>query len=293
MGHGAARQQVRFLTWFTDEDPFILRPMIRGLLDRAKKLAEDNLPSEVVDAGRKVRDEVLKRAGIASGPDEEAEDGGAAAHEGADEPRFRENPHDVLQRVKTKADRGLKPEDSLVVVYATGEQADEVEQIMQSLKGVDTTIRQIDLDRERPQVRTQLAKLTGKMVPPYVYINGRYWGSTYDIESLRVCGDLPHVVANRLDEIGEEAKRIGDIRESFSDEISVDNILKRWKLGHILCVDDLDAWYEVEKGEERFYYQGGPRAVDDMRAVAEEITAAVADDEYEAHWQLEPSVHVE
>ena len=272
--------------------------MIRGLINRAKKLAEDNLPTEVLDAGRKVRDEVLKRAGVA--PDQ-PDDGASATGEATaqaegrsdDEPRFRENPHDVLQRVKTKADRGLKPEDSLVVVYATAEQAAEVEQIMQSLKDIDTTIREIDLDRERPQVRTQLAKLTGKMVPPYVYINGRYWGSTYDIESLRVCGDLPHVVANRLDEIGEEARRIGDIRESFSDEITVQNILKRWKLGHILCVDDLDSWHEVEKGEERFYYQGGPRPVEDMPAVAEEIVAAVEAEDYEAHWQLEPSVHVE
>jgi glutaredoxin len=165
--------------------------------------------------------------------------------------------------------------------------------ILEIARKVDTVVREIDLGQERPQVATQLAKLTGVMVPPYVYINGRYWGGRYDLEALAVTGDLDLVVANRLDEISTEARRIGNVRESYSDEISVENLLTRWKLGHILCVDDLDAWYEVDKdGTERFFYQGGPRAADDMRTVAEEIVAAVDAEEYEAAWQLEPSVHL-
>jgi hypothetical protein len=131
------------------------------------------------------------------------------------------------------------------------------------------------------------------MVPPYVFINGRHWGNRYDLESLAAWGDLPLVAANRLDEISAEARRLGRVHESFSDEISVQNILTRWKLGHILCVDDLDSWYEVgrEHGE-RFFYQGGPHPVVEMPAVAAEIVRAVEAGELEAVWQLEPSVHL-
>ena len=105
--------------------------------------------------------------------------------------------------------------------------------------------------------------------------------------------DLEAVVANRLDEISDEARRIGHVHESYSDEISVANILTRWRLGHILCVDDLDSWYEVERGgAERFYYQGGPRPVEDMPTVAEEIVRGVEAEDFEAVWMLEPSVHL-
>jgi len=130
-------------------------------------------------------------------------------------------------------------------------------------------------------------------VPPYVFINGKHWGARYELEALAASGDLALVVANRLDEISDEARRVGNVRESFSDELSVDNILTRWKLGHILCVDDLDSWYEVDKkGGARFYYEGGLRSVDDMKQVAEEIVQGVADEKFEAVWMLDPSVQL-
>ncbi|MEM7156028.1 MAG: hypothetical protein AAF799_24460 [Myxococcota bacterium] len=322
--------------------------MFKDLLDRAKRAAEDHLPDDVLDAGRKfgrsvaahapaplaevihyVTGEEEPQASSDAAPEAEApadapkesdevpaaveteaasaepEAASAEPEKAAPEPAVeqaptqatgspprREDPRSVLQRVKQKAETGLKPEDRLVVVYATPDEAEDVAAIETILETIEAEVRHNDLRRE-PQTARQLAKLTGVMVPPYVFINGRHWGNRYDLESLSVSGDLPLVVANRLDEISEEARRIGHLQESFSDDISVANLLARWKMGHILCVDDLDSWYETDKqGQEHFFYQGGPRSVDDMPAVAEEIVAAVEAEEYEAVWQLEPSVHL-
>lgn len=268
---------------------------LRGLLNKAKNLAEENLPSEVLDASRRLRDTVLEHA-----PEAVTDAlGRVAAEDEAPAPAetatvAEQRRADTLQRVKSKADQGLKPEDSLVVVYATTEERDEVAQIEALFTKIDTVMRVMDLDKEPLQTKSQLAKLTGKMVPPYVYINGRYWGASGEMESLSASGDLRLVVANRLDELGEEARRIGGIHDVYDDDITVPNILERWKLGHILCVDDLDAWYEEDRdGTGHFYYQGGPRPVEDMPEVAEEIVAAVEAEEYEATWQLEPTVHIE
>jgi HAMP domain-containing protein len=245
--------------------------MLKGLLDKARRLAADTITSK------------------AEAPKAERE----RAAEAAKEATHRDDPADVLRRVHAKADRGLKPEDRVVVVYFTQDELDAVAEIRRALEGIDTTIREMDLAKEPPQTMRQLANNTGVMVPPWVYINGRYWGAQFELTSLRACGDLELVVANRLDEIGEEAKRIGKIRDSWSDEISVENILARWEQGHILCVDDLDAWYEVDKsGTAHFFYEGGERPVDEMREIAEQIVAAVEAESIEAHWQFEPSVHV-
>ena len=325
--------------------------MLKDLLDRARKIAEQHLPEDVLDAGRKlgrtvaahapaplaeVIDFVIGEDPKGEGRDDDASkaeaprpasteaaraDDAAASREPAprepaptgaappEAPRHeaaapepapapsvadirREDPASVLARVRAKAERGLKPEDRLVVVYATPDEDEEVRAIMEILSTIEAEVRQSDLRRE-PQTARQLAELTGVMVPPYVFINGRHWGNRYDLESLAAWGDLPLVVANLLDEISPEARRMGHVHESFSDEISVDNILTRWKLGHILCVDDLDSWYEVGRDhDERFFYQGGPHPVADMADVAAEIVRAVEAGELEAVWQLEPSVHL-
>jgi HAMP domain-containing protein len=245
--------------------------MLRGLLHKARKLATDAI------------------TGKAGPPEPER----SSAAEAAKAATRRDEPESVLRRVHVKAERGLKPEDRVVVVYFTQEELEAVVEIRKAFEGIETTIREMDLAKEPPQTMRQLANNTGVMVPPWVYINGRYWGGQFEMTSLRACGDLELVVANRLDEIGEEAKRIGKVRESWSDEISVENILARWEQGHILCVDDLDAWYEVAKdGTPHFFYEGGERPVEDMRRIAEEIVAAALSGSIEAHWQLEPSVHV-
>lgn len=276
---------------------------LRGLLNKAKSLAEENLPTEVLEASRRLRDTVLEHAPVAvtdaigrivsedGAPDSRpdlSEDKAALA--AAAERRRKE----ALERVKSKAEHGLKREDSQTVVYATSEEHDEVAEIEGVFARIDAPVRVMDLDKEPLQTKTQLAKLTGKMVPPYVYINGRYWGALGEMESLSASGDLDLVIANRLDELREESRRIGKIRDVYDDDITATNILQRWKLGHILCVDDLDAWFEVDRdGSEKFYYQGGPRPVEDMPTVADEIAAAVEAEEYEASWQLEPSVQIE
>lgn len=281
---------------------------LKNLIGRARKAAQEHLPPDVLDAGRRLRQQVERRAPapvaqalqqLIDDDDEGADvaDETAAAKTTLDDGRVpesqREAVDDVLARVKRKAEHGLKPEDRLFVIYYSQETADDARAIRKLADGVDTVVREIDLGQERPQVATQLAKLTGVMVPPYVYINGKYWGGRYDIESLAATPDLQLVVANRLDEISTEARRIGNVHEAYSDEISVDNLLQRWKLGHILCVDDLDAWYEVDKdGTPRFFYQGAPHPADEMPEVAAQIVAAVEADEYEASWQLEPSVHL-
>lgn len=312
--------------------------MLKDLLDRAKRVAEETLPEDVLDAGRKLGRSVAAYAPAplaevihyVTGDETEADEAAKAdpkakasesegeAETKAPEPETapakakeepsspepeakakaaeptapgREDPQAVLQRVKTKAEHGLKPEDRLVVIYHDGGQDEDVAAIHEILHGVEAEVRENDLRRE-PQTARQLAELTGVMVPPYVFINGKHWGGRYDLEALAADGDLEPVVANRLDEISEDARRIGHVHDSYSDEISVENILTRWKLGHILCVDDLDSWYEHERGTERFYYQGGPRAVQDMPAVAEEIVRGVEADDFEAAWHLEPTVHL-
>lgn len=216
----------------------------------------------------------------------------AAPTPAAAAPTAVEDPAVVLARVKAKAERGLKPEDTLVVIYATDRERAGVEQIAKLFDGIDTTVRIMDLDRE-PQTKRQMARLTDVMVPPYVFINGRYWGGPYEMEALAGTGDLPRVVAHLLDEIGPEARRIGKLRETFSDDITVANLLERWRLGHILCVDDLDAWLETDReGRERFFYQGGERPAEQMEQIAGEVVAAVEAGTYEAHWLLDPAVRM-
>lgn len=267
----------------------------KDLLLRARRLVKDHLPDRVVDAGERVLGEVVERApapikdlieGLREG--QEHRQGSSAMTE-----TERERKDEVLQRVKSKAEHGLKPEDRLVVVYTDDVESDAVQEIRHTLEDIESELRVMDLNKEPPQTRTQLAKLTGVMVPPYVYINGRYWGAQYELITLHEIGELEAVVANRLDELSEQAKKMGNVHEAYSEDLTVENILARWKLGHILCVDDLDAWYEVDKdGTEHFYYQGGPHPVEQMQDAAEEIIKGVADEAFEAHWQLEPSVHI-
>jgi len=266
-------------------------------IDRARKVAEENLPQRVVDAGRKLIDDVAEVAPtrlaevLGRGP---ATTTSATMKESPrDSAHTFEDRAEILDRVRAKAEHGLKPEDRVVVIYATRAEAEAVAEIHQALAGIETTVRDMDLAKEPPQTATQLAKLTGVMVPPYVYINGRYWGAQYEMISLRASGDLESVVANRLDELSPEARRVGKLHESYSDAISVANMLERWKLGHILSVDDLDAWYEIDKsGHERFFYQGAERPVADMPAVAEAIEAGVKSQAFEAKWMLEPTIHL-
>lgn len=296
----------------------------KRLLNRARSYAEQAVPDDVRAAGRRLRDRVRESA---PAPIAAAIDRIAAVVEGAEEVPVetaaaaatesvvdaaptppaapervpasaerdalaREDPEAVLRRVKAKAEHGLKAEDTLVVIYATASEIESTDEIVRCFDGIDTTVRVMDLDRE-PQTKRQLAKLTDVMVPPYVFINGRYWGAQYEIVALAATGDLPAVVAHRLDEIGPEARRIGKVHESYSDAMTADNIVARWRMGHILCVDDLDAWVEQDKaGTERFFYLGGERPADQVGDVATDIARRIDAGEIEAQWRLDTVVRV-
>lgn len=294
------------------------QPTLLRLLGRARQMAEQALPDEVKDAASRLRDRVVQAAPapLAAAIERitaraEAEPDAAAAPEPAPavepsatvttasatppapEPSPRSDRASVLERVHARAEHGLKPEDTMVVIYATEREADAVAAIAALFDGIETTVRVMDLDREPPQTKRQLAGLTDVMVPPYVYINGRYWGGQYELTALAGDGELALVVSNRLDELSAESRRIGKLHDSVSDDITVDNILRRWHAGHILCVDDLDAWLERDKhGHEHFYYQGGEHSPDEMPRVAAEIVASVEAGRYEAKWLFDPIVHV-
>lgn len=298
---------------------------LKRLLNRARAYAEQTVPEDVLAAGRRLRDRVRESApapiaaaieritAVVAEPTREASAPDVAAPASSPAPTSAASPpsesraaaptqpaaaehtldrDEMLRRVKQRAEHGLKPEDTLVVVYATALETEAVEEIVRCFEGIDTTVRVMDLDRE-PQTKRQLAKLTDVMVPPYVFINGRYWGAQYEIVALAATGDLPAVVAHRLDEIGPEARRIGKVHDSYSDAITVENILARWDLGHILCVDDLDAWFERDKaGVERFFYMGGEQPVATMPEVAADVVRRVDAGEIEAVWRLDTVVRV-
>lgn len=283
------------------------RSTLGSLLGRARALVDEALPDEVRDAGRRLRDKVIEvaPAPIAAalerlgGRDGEPapEPPATARTEVAPTPAPATAPPtdraEVLARVRTKAEHGLKLEDALVVIYATTRETEAVDAIVALFDGIDVTVRVMDLDREPPQTKRQLAGLTDVMVPPYVYINGRHWGGQYELTALAATGELETVVCNRLDELGDEARRIGKLHDSYADDITVDNILLRWRAGHILCVDDLDAWFEQDKhGGEHFFYQGGEHPVSEMPAVAAAIVGGVDAGTVEAKWLLDPLVHI-
>ena len=144
---------------------------------------------------------------------------------------------------------------------------------------------------QQPREAQQIASMTGVMVPPYVYIHGRFWGGEGEMESLLALGELQRIIDNRLDELSPEARRIGKLRESFDDVLSVDNILHRLRRGHILSVDGLDCWFEAG-AVPRFFYDGAPRPVDEMPAIAAEIARRGESGDCETRWLFEPSVGV-
>ena len=254
----------------------------KNLIDKARDAAQSHLPDEVLEAGRKLRNTVVEHAPDSvrdaieryapENPEPEPEPGLEAK-----DPHPLSDPED--------------PDDARVIVYATLEEREAVDRIRGVFAKHDVRVREIDLAAQ-PKMARQIAGDTGVFVPPYVFIGGRFWGAEFDIISLDADGDLMKVVEGRLDEISESARRIGHVHESFSDALTAENIIERLKLGHILCVDDLDCWYEHDKDGERLFYQGAPRAAEDLPAVAEEIAQAAEQDQVSAQWRFEVEVHL-
>jgi glutaredoxin len=244
---------------------------LRRWLDRAKDAAREHVPEPLLDVGRRLRVRVAEHVPSAM---QRVLDGTPAA-----EPRPPDAPGPKLDDA----------EDAPVVVYATLVERESVLRIREIFRRAGVRVREIDL-AAHPRVAQQLAGDTGVQVPPYVYIGGRFWGAEYDILSLEATGDLLPIVEGRLDEISPEARRIGKVRGTYSDDLSVANILERLQLGHILRLDDLDCWLELERGQERLFYQGAPRPVGDLHGIAEEIARAAEAGEIQAEWRFEPEV---
>jgi glutaredoxin len=249
-------------------------PRLKKWIDRARDAAESRLPEEVIDAGRKLRDTVVERTPdrvrdvieqYAGAP----EDGAPVPDEGSEE----------------------DPDDSAVIIYATLEEADSVKRIREVFVRNDIHVREVDLAAQ-PKMARQIAQKTNVFVPPYVFIGGRFWGAEFDIITLEAEGDLHKVVEGRLDEIGDQAKRIGHVHESFSDALTVENIIDRLKQGHILCIDELDCWFEPDKDGGRLFYQGAPHGGDELDTIAAEIQRAAEADEIDAQWRFEPEVNL-
>ncbi len=261
-------------------DVAILAAMLKDLLRRAHEVAHKHLPDQVLEGSRRVVDAVLEHA-----------------------PRVVQDAvTPLLPRtdltVAAPADAAVDDEASAldfrdtqrrVVLFGFPEDP-ATNRVAALLTGQGVTFRRQDL-HQQPREAQQIAHLTGVMVPPYVYIHGRFWGGEGEMDSLCALGELQKVIDNDLDALSDEARRIGKLRPTFADTLSPDNILLRLRLGHILCVDGLDCWYESGPTP-GFFYEGAPRPVADMPAVAQEIAQRAEASDLEARWLFEPSVSV-
>ncbi len=265
------------------------RRMLKGLLRRAHEAAQRHLPERVRDGGRRLADAVLEHAprvvqeAVApllrapDAPDEPNEPNEPATRASVDDPASAEEALDFRDTQRR------------VVLFGYPEDA-ATDRVAALFTGEGIVFRRQNL-HQQPREAQQIASMTGVMVPPYVYIHGRFWGGEGEMESLRALGELQAVIANRLDELSPEARRIGKLRESFDDALTPDNILFRLRRGHIISVDGLDCWYE-SGASPRFFYDGAPRPVDEMPAIAAEIASRGESRECETRWLFEPSVGV-
>jgi glutaredoxin len=265
--------------------------MLKGLLRRAQEAANKHLPEGVRDSGRRLADAVLEHAprivqdtvGPLLRPDPDA---AAAAPAGSAEPS-----------ATTGSSPAAGAEDSLdfrdtqkrVVLFGYPED-DSTNRVAAMFTAAGVTFRRQNL-HQQPREALQIASMTGVMVPPYVYIHGRFWGGEGEMESLIALGELQFVIDNQLDRLSDEARRIGKLRESFDDALTPDNIVFRLGRGHILSIDGLDCWYEPGPTP-RFFYDGGPLPVEDMPRVAAEIARRAESPDTTTRWLFEPSVGV-
>ncbi|MCA9660785.1 MAG: hypothetical protein KC486_20755 [Myxococcales bacterium] len=254
--------------------------MLKRWLEKAQKIADRHLPEEVREGGKRLAERVLERAPErlrdAARPLFADAEGAAAA------------PEPSARDVRREIDED-KTEPGVVVFGYPEDPATQRVWALLDEQGVET--RRMDL-HQQPAAARQIAGVTGVMVPPYVFIKGRFWGGEGEVVSLIELGDLARVVAGDLAAISDEARRIGKIVEEFDDAMSAENIVKRLRLGHIVAMEDLDCWCEKdpESGALRVIYEGVPRPIGDLEAIAEEIARLVEAEEIEARWLLEPEV---
>lgn len=259
--------------------------MLKDLLRRAQDAAQRHLPESVRDTGRRLVDAVLERA-----PQSVQErvapllrgDPAHAPEVSADEP---------VDEASAPADDPLDFRDTQkrVVLFGYPEDA-ATDRVAALLTAEGIVFRRQNLHMQ-PREAMQIASMTGVMVAPYVFIHGKFWGGEGEMESLRALGELAAIVDNRLDELSPEARRIGRIKQSFDDAITVANIVDRLRRGHILRVDDLDCWYEAPRAGQpaRFFHDGAPRPEADIPDVAAEIVRRVESEGVKATWVVDPN----
>lgn len=261
--------------------------MLNGLLRRAQEAANKHLPDRVLDGGRRLADAVLEHAPRAvhdvvapllRSPDTR-DDPGAPSAAGTDDPGGRFGAGEEALDFRDTQKR--------VVLFGYPED-DASNRVAALLTGAGVVFRRQNL-HQQPREALQIASMTGVMVPPYIYIHGRFWGGEGEMETLLAFGDLQRVIDQKFDELSPEARRIGKLRESFDDDLTPENILFRLGQGHILSIDGLDCWFEAG-ATPRFFYDGAPRAVDEMPAVAAEIAQRGESGDCETRWLFEPSV---
>lgn len=251
--------------------------VLRKLLKRAREAAEERLPAEIVDAGKRVAAEVEHRLESALG--------------GTTEEPHAPTREEAIQDEIAKARERMDDDVAQVIVYATEEEREDVEAIRKVFAGHDEPIRVMDISGD-PRTRRNLAGFSGVMVPPWVCIDGHYWGARYDVEALDAEGDLPKILAGELEALSDVAMKIGKLHEAFSDAMTVENIRDRLGRGHCLCIDDIDSWMEEEGGEPVLYHQGGRITGGEIERTIVEVAGQIEAGIVEALWRLEPEVKV-
>ncbi|MBL9104357.1 MAG: glutaredoxin [Myxococcales bacterium] len=259
--------------------------MLKDLLRRAQDAAQRHLPESVRDTGRRLVDAVLERAPQSVQERVAPLLRGDPAHEpeaSADDP---------VDGASAPADDPLDFRDTQkrVVLFGYPEDA-ATDRVAALLTAEGIVFRRQNLHMQ-PREAMQIASMTGVMVAPYVFIHGKFWGGEGEMESLRALGELAAIVDNRLDELSPEARRIGRLKQSFDDAITVANVVDRLRRGHILRVDDLDCWYEAPRAGQpsRFFHDGAPRPEADIPDVAAEIVRRVESEGVKATWVVDPN----
>lgn len=295
--------------------------MLKDLLRRAQDAAQRHLPESVRDTGRRLVDAVLEHApqsvqdrvapllradpGQADppGPGEAAPasplspaSAGPAspASTGTTSPASTgtsATPASTSAGPEATGEEELDFRDTQKRVVLFGYPEDPATNRVAALFAAEgITFRRQNLHLQ-PREALQIASMTGVMVAPYVFIHGRFWGGEGEMESLCALKQLGLVIDNRLDALSREARRIGKLKESFDDALTVANITDRLHRGHILRVDDLDCWFEPTRAGQpaRFFYDGAPRAVEHIPDVAAEIVHRAEADGAATLWVVDPT----
>jgi len=258
-----------------------LRPaealVFKRLLEKAQEVAQRHLPEEVREGGKRIAERVLEHT-----PQRLKSAAGTLF---SDAPAVAEP---AAKKVRREIDEDKQ--EPKVVVFGLPEDP-STQRVWELLDGQGVANRRMNL-HEQPAAARQIAGLTGVMVPPYIYISGRYWGSEGELVSLIEIGDLAAIIAGDLQAISAESRRIGQIVEEFDDAMTAANIVARLRVGHIVAMEDLDCWCEPnpDTGEQRVIYEGTPRSLDQLETVAEDIARLVDEGELTARWLLEPEV---